>query len=118
MAPGGGREARRAGRADLRPAPAEGLLARVVRRQEGATRSTPARIAELGRFIETGQKELGVPGVAIGIVQDGKVVFAGGFGVRELGKPEKVDGDTLFMIASNTKAMTTLLLARLVDEGS
>ena len=76
-----------------------------------------ARLAELGKFVETGRKELGVPGVALGIVQDGKVVFAGGFGVREMGKPQPVDGDTLFMIASNTKALTTLLLAKLVGEG-
>jgi CubicO group peptidase (beta-lactamase class C family) len=52
----------------------------------------------------------------LGIVQDGKVVFLGGFGVRELGKPAKVDGDTKFMVASNTKALTTLMLAKLVDE--
>jgi CubicO group peptidase (beta-lactamase class C family) len=76
----------------------------------------PARLAELGRFIEAGQKVLGVPGVALGLVQDGKIVFADGFGTRELGRSEKPDGDTLFMVASNTKAMTTLLLAKLVDE--
>ena len=76
----------------------------------------PARLAELGRFIEGGQKVLGVPGVALGLVQDGKVVFADGFGTKELGRSEKPDGDTLFMVASNTKAMTTLLLAKLVDE--
>ncbi len=76
-----------------------------------------ARLRELGRFIETGQKELGVPGVSLGIVQGGRVIFAGGFGVRELGKPERVDADSLFMIASNTKALTTLLLAKLVAEG-
>ena len=52
----------------------------------------------------------------MGLVQDGKVVFAGGFGVRELGSSEAVDADTLFMIASNTKALTTLMLAKLVDE--
>jgi CubicO group peptidase (beta-lactamase class C family) len=75
-----------------------------------------ARIAELGRFVEQGQKELEVPGVALGLVQDGKVVFADGFGVKELGGTAKPDGDTLFMIASNTKALTTLLLAKLVDE--
>ena len=75
-----------------------------------------ARIAELGRFVEQGQKVLGVPGVGLGVVQDGKVVFASGFGVKELGGTDKPDGDTLFMIASNTKAMTTLLLAKLVDE--
>jgi len=74
-----------------------------------------ARIAELGRFVEAGQKVLGVPGVALGLVQDGKVVFADGFGTKELGSTEKPDGDTLFMVASNTKAMTTLMLAKLVD---
>ncbi|MBV9342235.1 MAG: beta-lactamase family protein [Acidobacteria bacterium] len=74
------------------------------------------RIEELGRFIEKGQKETGVPGVALGLVQEGKVIFAGGFGTKELGGTEKPDGDTLFMIASNTKALTTLLLAKLVEE--
>jgi len=74
------------------------------------------RLAELGHFVESGRKALGIPGVGLGIVQDGKVVFAGGFGVRTLGKPKPVDADTLFMIASNTKAMTTLLLAKLVAE--
>ena len=74
------------------------------------------RVAELSRFIEQGQKVTGVPGVALGLVQDGKVIFADGFGVKELGGHEKPDGDTLFMVASNTKALTTLLLAKLVDE--
>ena len=75
-----------------------------------------ARIAELRRFIEQGQKATNVPGVALGLVQDGKVIFADGFGVKDLGGNEKPDADTLFMVASNTKAMTTLLLAKLVDE--
>ena len=74
------------------------------------------RIAELGLFVEQGRKELGVPGVALGLVQNGKVIFADGFGIKELGGSEKPDGDTLFMVASNTKAMTTLMLAKLVDE--
>ena len=82
-----------------------------------ANKLDAARLAALGQFIETGQKELKVPGVALGIVQDGQVVFAGGYGVRELGKPEKVDGGTMMMIASNTKALTTLLLAKLVAAG-
>jgi len=75
-----------------------------------------ARIAEVGRFVEQGQKELEVPGVALGLVQDGKVIFADGFGAKDMGTAGKPDGDTLFMIASNTKALTTLLLAKLVDE--
>src|SRR5579864_5783245 len=82
-----------------------------------AHRLDEARLAEIQRFVETGRKQLGLPGVALGIVQDGKVVFDGGFGVRELGGKEAVDADTLFMIASNTKALTTLLLAKLVAQG-
>ena len=74
------------------------------------------RIAELVRFIEQGEKETGVPGVGLGLVQDGKVIYADGIGLKELGGSEKPDGDTLFMVASNTKAMTTLMLAKLVDE--
>jgi len=74
-------------------------------------------IAELAHFVETGMQELGVPGVSVGLVQDGKVVFADGFGAKELGRPDKPDGDTLYIIASNTKALTTLMLAKLVDEG-
>ena len=75
-----------------------------------------ARIEQLGKFVETAEQALGVPGVSVGIIQHGKVVFAGGFGVRELGKPAKVDADTKYIIASNTKAMTTLMLAKLVDD--
>jgi CubicO group peptidase (beta-lactamase class C family) len=81
-----------------------------------AHRLDDTRIAELSRFVETAVKNTGVPGVAIGLIENGKVVFADGFGVRELGSNQKVDANTLFMIASNTKAMTTLMLAKLVDE--
>lgn len=76
-----------------------------------------ARLAAVADFVESMRKQYDVPGVAIGIVQDGKVVMSRGFGVRELGKPAPVDGDTRFMIASNTKALTTLMLAKLVDAG-
>ena len=76
-----------------------------------------ARLQQINDFVEKMRKDFDVPGVAIGIVQDGRVVMSQGFGVRELGKPAKVDGDTSFMIASNTKALTTLMLAKLVDAG-
>ena len=58
-----------------------------------------------------------VPGVAVAIVKNNKVVMSKGFGVIEQGKSAKVTVDTLFGIASNTKAMTAALLANLVDEG-
>ncbi len=76
-----------------------------------------ARIAALSKFVAVGQKATGVPGVSVGIIQGGKVMFAGGFGLRELGGTAKVDADTLYMIASNTKGLTTLLLAKLVADG-
>jgi CubicO group peptidase (beta-lactamase class C family) len=73
------------------------------------------KLAQLTSFVEDSMKTLGVPGVSIGIIQHGKVVFSGGFGVRAIGKPAKPDGDTKYMIASNTKSFTTLMLAKLVD---
>jgi len=75
-----------------------------------------ARIAQMKEFVETSIKELGIPGASMALIDGGKVVYEGGFGVRELSKPEKADENTLFMAASNTKGMTTLLLAELVDE--
>ncbi len=80
-------------------------------------RLDPERVAALKAFVESSMKTLGVPGASIALIDHGQVVFEGGFGVRELGKPEPVDAHTLFMIASNTKGMSTLLLARLVDQG-
>ncbi|MEJ7596569.1 MAG: serine hydrolase domain-containing protein [Kofleriaceae bacterium] len=74
------------------------------------------RVAQLTKFVEDSQKVLGAEGVALGLYEKGKVVFAGGFGPRQLGKPAKIDADTRFIIASNTKALTTLMLAKLVDE--
>lgn len=62
-------------------------------------------------------KTFDVPGIAIAVVKDGKVIAAQGFGVRKLGAPAPVDGKTLFEIASNSKAFTAALLAMLVDEG-
>lgn len=68
------------------------------------------------QFAQT-QKAWGVPGLAIAIVKDDKVVFSKGYGVRELNKMEPVDEHTLFAIASNSKAFTAATLAILVDQG-
>lgn len=69
-----------------------------------------------GYFAESGDA-FEVPGFAVAIVKDDEVVFARGYGARELGKPERVDEHTLFAIASNSKAFTAAALARLVDDG-
>ncbi len=75
-----------------------------------------ARIEQLKAFVQTSMQQLGVPGASLALIDNGKVVFEGGFGVKELGKPDPVDQNTLFMAASNTKGQTTLLLSELVDE--
>ncbi|MCS6874184.1 MAG: serine hydrolase [Pyrinomonadaceae bacterium] len=76
-----------------------------------------AKIAEIDAYAEQVLRDWKVPGMAIAIVKDDRVIFAKGYGVRHLGKPEKVDEDTLFAIASNSKAFTTAALAILMDEG-
>jgi CubicO group peptidase (beta-lactamase class C family) len=58
-----------------------------------------------------------VPGLAVAVVKDGRLVLARGYGVRELGKPARVDPDTLFTIASNSKAFTAASLGTLVSAG-
>ncbi|OYU44437.1 MAG: hypothetical protein CFE44_12920 [Burkholderiales bacterium PBB4] len=76
---------------------------------------TPERIEQLKAFVADGMKQLDVPGVGLSFIDGNRVVWAGGLGLRELGKPAPVDADTLFMAASNTKSMTTALLAKAVD---
>ena len=62
-------------------------------------------------------KTFAVPGLAVAVVKDGQVVLAKGYGVRKLGEPAPVDAQTLFGIASNTKAFTATALGLLVEEG-
>lgn len=57
-----------------------------------------------------------IPGISVGIIKDGKVVVMKGYGVKETGKTDKVDENTLFMIGSNTKAFTATALAILDAE--
>ena len=70
----------------------------------------------LDQYIETALKEWQIPGIAVLVVKDGQVVVMKGYGVKEMGKSDKVDANTLFMIASNSKAYTGTLLANLEYE--
>ncbi len=74
------------------------------------------KLKEIDAYAEKTRQDWNVPGIAVAIVKDDKVIFAKGYGVRELGKTEKVDENTLFAIASNSKAFTTASLAILIDE--
>lgn len=75
-----------------------------------------SRIAAVRSFVETAIDQLEIPGASFALIDHGKIVYEGGVGVKRLGSAARVDADTRFMIASNTKGMTTLLLATLVDQ--
>ncbi|MES2298717.1 MAG: serine hydrolase [Pseudomonadota bacterium] len=72
---------------------------------------------DLAADVERTMRTFDVPGIAIAVVKDGKVLVARGFGVRERGQAGAVDGKTVFEIASNSKAFTVAALATLVDQG-
>ncbi|MGH8181731.1 MAG: serine hydrolase [Steroidobacteraceae bacterium] len=76
-----------------------------------------APLADLDTYVHEAMTQWKVPGLAVAVVKDGHVVVVRGYGVRELGKPGRVDADTLFDIASNTKAFTAAALGTLVSAG-
>ena len=81
----------------------------------GLALAAPPRDFE--RRAEAAREGVGVPGMAITIVENDQVTFARGFGVRALGQPERVDADTIFPTGSTGKAFTVADLAILVDQG-
>jgi len=68
-------------------------------------------------YIEESMKRWKIPGMSVVVIENGKVTYMKGFGVKEIGKPDKVDENTLFAIASNSKAFTGLSIAMLESEG-
>lgn len=72
---------------------------------------------EIDDYFKKMAKDWNIPSMAIGIVKDGKLVFEGYYGVLETGKKVKPDKNTLYAIASNTKAFTATIMAMLVQEG-
>ncbi len=79
--------------------------------------NSDSRLSHINEYAEKAGKDWKVPGFAVAIVKDDKVVLSRGYGLRQLGKPDAVDEHSLFAIASNTKAFTAAALAILVDEG-
>lgn len=76
-----------------------------------------ADLKKLDAYYAKALKDWGVPGMSIAIVKDGKVVFSKGYGTKEVGKNETPDGNTLYAIASNSKAFTSAAIGKLVDDG-
>lgn len=72
--------------------------------------------AEIDALVERTLKTFDVPGIAVAVIKDDKVIHAKGYGVRSLRTQQKVDENTLFGVASNSKAYTAAALGMLVDE--
>jgi CubicO group peptidase (beta-lactamase class C family) len=72
---------------------------------------------QIDKIVERTLSTFNVPGIAVGVIKDGKLVHAKGYGVRSLRSNDKVDESTLFGVASNSKAFTTAAISMLVDEG-
>ncbi|MBY0433747.1 MAG: serine hydrolase [Cyclobacteriaceae bacterium] len=85
--------------------------------QKKTTTDLDKQIQSFDAYVENGRNQWNVPGLAVAVVKDGKVIFKKGYGVRELGKTDPVTTETQFACASTTKAMTAVCMGMLVDEG-
>src|SRR5437764_2584702 len=101
----------------MRRIPAVRVLLAVVLALPITLSAQSAPPPDLDAYVASSMKTFDVPGMAVAIVKDGKILVAKGYGVRKLGDPTAVDEFTTFGIGSNTKAFTTAALATLVDEG-
>ncbi|MDD2307667.1 MAG: serine hydrolase [Prolixibacteraceae bacterium] len=78
--------------------------------------SQPLSTPEIDQLVERTMKTFHVPGMAVAVIKDGKVVHSKGYGVSSINTGKRVDENTLFGIASNSKAFAAATLAILVDE--
>lgn len=92
------------------------LPCNLERKADPATTAKDA-LAGFDDVVNDAMKKLDVPGMAIAIVKGKQVIYAKGFGYRDVEKQLPVTADTLFAIGSSTKAFTTFVLGTLVDEG-
>ncbi|MCE9554071.1 MAG: serine hydrolase [Planctomycetes bacterium] len=76
-----------------------------------------AAVGEIDKLAHQTLKSTGVPGIAIIVVHQDQVIFKQGFGVREVGKPERIDANTVFQVASMSKPVASTVLAALVGKG-
>jgi len=79
--------------------------------------SQPITSSAIDSLVERTMKVFNVPGIAVAVVKDDKVIHMKGYGVSSIATGKKMDENTLFAIASNSKAFTSAALGILVDEG-
>jgi len=97
--------------ATVDPDPGRDALATVTRAQ------VEAAIDDLPDAVEAAMDASGTPGIAVGVVYQGEVLYADGFGVRDLDSGAPVDADTVFALASVSKSIGASVIARAIDEG-
>ncbi|MFA8450352.1 MAG: serine hydrolase [Bacteroidales bacterium] len=88
----------------------------LIGNQVNAQKKLNKKLKELDKYYAKSLKDWKVPGMAVAIVHDNKIIFEKGYGVKNINTEEKVDENTLFQIASNTKSFTTAALSILVSE--
>src|SRR6266516_8031805 len=94
------------------------LVARVAAGQAAAApRATPRSLSGLDQFVTSLMKEWHVPGLAIGVIQDGRPVLLKGYGFRDMEHQLPVTPRTPMAIGSNSKSFTVVLMGMLVDSG-
>ena len=95
------------------------LVMALLVQQAASAQKTASKVdlQKLDAYYQKAMKDWDVPGMAIAIVKDDSVIFSKGYGVKNIKSGGAVDGNTLFGIASNTKAYTAAALGILVDEG-
>jgi CubicO group peptidase (beta-lactamase class C family) len=74
-------------------------------------------LTQLNAYVQDSMEKTNIPGLAVAVAYQGRVVFLKGYGVHKLGNPAKVDPDTVFEIASVSKPITSTVVASLVGEG-
>src|SRR5210317_1525293 len=77
---------------------------------------TPEQLAHLDAYYENALQEWNIPGMAVALVNKDSIIFSKGYGYANLKTQQKVDANTLFAIASNSKAFTASALAQLVEK--
>lgn len=97
--------------ATVDPNPGADALATVTAAQ------VEAAVADLDDSVEAAMDATGTPGIAVGVVYRGEVVFAEGFGVRDVDSGDPIDTETVFPLASVSKSLSATVVARAIDEG-
>jgi CubicO group peptidase (beta-lactamase class C family) len=93
------------------------LLCLMVQPAKAQQKKSSIDLAKLDAYYEEALQKWNVPGMAIAIVKDDSVIFAKGYGVQSIKTGGNVDANTIFGIASNSKAYTSAALAILIDQG-